>query len=48
MKAVLSGWCFEYANRYYPDVDDTAMVLIAFSSWMKQQNMSDEGILAGD
>ena len=44
VKAVPSGWCFEYANRYYPDVDDTAMVLIAFSSWMKQQNMSDEGI----
>jgi len=37
---VPSGWCFEYANRYYPDVDDTAMVLIAFSSWMKQQNVS--------
>ena len=23
------GWYFEYANEYYPDVDDTAMVLIA-------------------
>ena len=23
------GWCFEYANRFYPDVDDTAMVLLA-------------------
>jgi squalene-hopene/tetraprenyl-beta-curcumene cyclase len=23
------GWCFEYANRFYPDVDDTAMVLMA-------------------
>jgi squalene-hopene/tetraprenyl-beta-curcumene cyclase len=40
IQAVPSGWCFEYANQYYPDVDDTAMVLIAFSSWMKQQNMS--------
>jgi squalene-hopene/tetraprenyl-beta-curcumene cyclase len=40
VQAVPSGWCFEYANRYYPDVDDTAMVLIAFSSWMKQQNLS--------
>ncbi len=28
-----SGWCFEYANRFYPDVDDTAMVLIATSRW---------------
>jgi squalene-hopene/tetraprenyl-beta-curcumene cyclase len=23
------GWCFEFANRFYPDVDDTAMVLLA-------------------
>jgi squalene-hopene/tetraprenyl-beta-curcumene cyclase len=24
-----SGWAFEFANEYYPDIDDTAMVLIA-------------------
>ena len=23
-----SGWYFEFANEYYPDIDDTAMVLI--------------------
>jgi squalene-hopene/tetraprenyl-beta-curcumene cyclase len=23
------GWCFEYANDFYPDVDDTAMALMA-------------------
>ncbi len=23
------GWCFEYANDFYPDSDDTAMVLMA-------------------
>ncbi len=23
------GWCFEYANEFYPDMDDTAMVLMA-------------------
>jgi squalene-hopene/tetraprenyl-beta-curcumene cyclase len=23
------GWCFEYRNDFYPDVDDTAMVLMA-------------------
>ena len=28
-----SGWCFEYANRFYPDVDDTAMVVIALAAW---------------
>jgi squalene-hopene/tetraprenyl-beta-curcumene cyclase len=24
-----SGWYFEYANEFYPDIDDTAMVLMA-------------------
>jgi len=24
-----SGWVFEYANEFYPDIDDTAMVLLA-------------------
>lgn len=23
------GWCFEYANEFYPDLDDTAMVAMA-------------------
>ncbi len=27
-----SGWAFEFNNEFYPDVDDTAMVLLAFSS----------------
>lgn len=26
-----SGWAFEYANEFYPDIDDTAMVLLALS-----------------
>ncbi len=25
------GWCFEHANDFYPDVDDTAMVLMALA-----------------
>ena len=24
-----SGWVFEYSNEFYPDIDDTAMVLLA-------------------
>jgi squalene-hopene/tetraprenyl-beta-curcumene cyclase len=24
------GWAFEFANEHYPDIDDTAMVLLAF------------------
>lgn len=27
-----AGWCFEYANEFYPDIDDTAMVLMALAS----------------
>ena len=26
------GWCFEYANDFYPDCDDTAMVLMALQT----------------
>jgi squalene-hopene/tetraprenyl-beta-curcumene cyclase len=26
-----SGWCFEFANEFYPDIDDTAMVLLALT-----------------
>ncbi len=26
-----SGWYFEWANEFYPDIDDTAMVLLALS-----------------
>ncbi len=29
-QAAASGWAFEYNNEFYPDVDDTAMVLLAF------------------
>lgn len=25
-----SGWAFEFANEFYPDIDDTAQVLLAF------------------
>jgi len=26
-----SGWAFEYSNAFYPDIDDTAMVMLALS-----------------
>jgi squalene-hopene/tetraprenyl-beta-curcumene cyclase len=26
------GWCFEYANDFYPDCDDTAMALLALQT----------------
>jgi squalene-hopene/tetraprenyl-beta-curcumene cyclase len=31
-KAEPSGWYFEFANEHYPDIDDTAMVLLALST----------------
>jgi squalene-hopene/tetraprenyl-beta-curcumene cyclase len=27
-----SGWYFEFANEFYPDIDDTAMVLLALAN----------------
>jgi squalene-hopene/tetraprenyl-beta-curcumene cyclase len=29
--AVPSGWAFEYNNKFYPDLDDSAMVLVALA-----------------
>ncbi len=26
-----SGWAFEYSNEFYPDIDDTAMVMLSLS-----------------
>ena len=37
-KAEPSGWAFEFNNESYPDVDDTAMVLLA----LKKARASDE------
>jgi squalene-hopene/tetraprenyl-beta-curcumene cyclase len=42
-----SGWCFEYANRFYPDVDDTAMVVIALASWRDARSAGADGEAAG-
>ena len=28
-----SGWYFEFANEFYPDIDDTAMVLLGMKHW---------------
>jgi squalene-hopene/tetraprenyl-beta-curcumene cyclase len=34
-RVAASGWCFQYANRFYPDIDDTAMVLVALATWRR-------------
>ena len=45
-KAEPSGWYFEFANEFYPDIDDTAMVLLALSrargSSMEQQKACEK------
>jgi squalene-hopene/tetraprenyl-beta-curcumene cyclase len=33
------GWCFEYRNGFYPDTDDTSMVLMALA---RSQALDDE------
>jgi squalene-hopene/tetraprenyl-beta-curcumene cyclase len=35
------GWCFEYANEFYPDVDDTVMVLMALATQVESTNDGD-------
>ncbi|WP_263410399.1 squalene--hopene cyclase [Terriglobus tenax] len=44
-----SGWAFEFANDFYPDIDDTAMVLLALqhakaSDAAKQQRAEQRAI----
>ncbi len=48
-KAAPSGWAFEFNNEFYPDVDDTAMVLLALrkmqaSDLVKQQACEQRAI----
>ena len=37
VKAEPGGWCFEYNNEFYPDLDDTAMVLLALRNQVDQR-----------
>jgi len=44
-----SGWYFEFANEFYPDIDDTAMVLLALkharaASIPRQQTVLDRAV----
>jgi squalene-hopene/tetraprenyl-beta-curcumene cyclase len=38
------GWCFEYANDYYPDVDDTAMVLMALRAQFPEVSRQERAL----
>ena len=34
-----AGWYFEFRNQFYPDVDDTIMVMIALSRMLPEQEL---------
>lgn len=36
-----TGWCFQYANRFYPDIDDTAMVIVALATWQRLSRLTE-------
>jgi squalene-hopene/tetraprenyl-beta-curcumene cyclase len=36
------GWCFEYANDFYPDLDDTAMAVMALAGQFTQAAPSNQ------
>ncbi len=38
------GWAFEYANNYYPDIDDTAVALIALAPFRNDPKFKAKGI----
>lgn len=38
------GWAFEYANNFYPDIDDTAVALIALSPFRNDPKWRARGI----
>ncbi len=39
-----SGWYFEFANEFYPDIDDTAMVLLALQARAGVERRSAGGL----
>jgi squalene-hopene/tetraprenyl-beta-curcumene cyclase len=39
VKAQAAGWCFEFGNPYYPDADDTAMVMLALRESFAEPNV---------
>lgn len=35
------GWAFQYNNAHYPDVDDTAVVVLAMDRWRRAEGVAD-------
>jgi squalene-hopene/tetraprenyl-beta-curcumene cyclase len=45
-KAPACAWAFQYRNDFYPDVDDTAMVLIALKRMAASEGSTKDGVMA--
>ncbi len=43
-----SGWCFEFNNDFYPDVDDTSMVLMALCRCLPEDSEWSADFLLGN
>jgi squalene-hopene/tetraprenyl-beta-curcumene cyclase len=41
-----SGWYFEFANEFYPDIDDTAQVLLALAHAQSRESSKQDATLA--
>jgi len=39
------GWAFQYANAHYPDLDDTAVVVMAMDRWLRLRGAQNEPAL---
>jgi squalene-hopene/tetraprenyl-beta-curcumene cyclase len=42
------GWYFEYSNEFYPDVDDTSMVLMALQTQYETRHEREHEAIRGD
>ena len=42
-----SGWDFEFANEFYPDIDDTAMVLLALADASATDRGAQDAVVSG-
>jgi len=41
------GWAFEFENNWYPDVDDTSVVLLLLNKYRNQEIIKTENLKAG-
>ena len=47
VKAEPGGWCFEYENAFYPDLDDTAMVVSVLRQQFQESGPNAPGLPPG-